>query len=714
MDYQLKKINKSLLTGWVSIIVILLVAYSVEVIKGERTIGYIGIFAVVMLIPILITFYLYNKKKDMENLSYVIIFGYNIMYAFVMFTGSTQMVFSYILPMLSFLILYHKPKLVVITGALAFVINIISFAIQLSTNSITISNSKDVEIRFAVLIVTFVGSYVCARLYDGIHKENTLYNEELNKKNNELQDMAIQTIATIANTIDAKDEYTRGHSKRVSEYSASIAREMGLDNEDVNKIRSIALLHDIGKIGVPDAVLNKPGKLTDDEYELMKQHTVIGAEILKDIGMLPGIDIGAKHHHERYDGKGYPDKLKGDEIPEIARIIAVADAFDAMTSNRVYRKHLDMDRVLDELKKCSGTQFDPKMSGALIKMLEENRLTPISAENNQETDMSDVSKIWSRVIERDEKKFMDKSMYDELTGLYSRNFGEKLIKEAIENTKGTVIVADIDHFRRINGEAGFLLGDIFLRTVASVLDKIENTKILARYGGDEFVLFLPDLVDESSISEIADKLLEEIRQQNSQLNAEAFLTISLGIRICTGVKNVYQDMFLDADRALYMSKQSGGDCYRFYEKQENIEHGYSDKTNVDLIKLRDTIRNPENNSTYISESPEFHRAYDLIKNMLDETDRPIQLILFTLKPNDDINVSLEAQNTVMDYLEKAIARSIKGRDYTFKYSSTQRMIMLLDAGPDGAKAVSGHIMKDFYKSYAEKEINVSYSIIGLM
>jgi len=711
MNYETKRINKTLLISWLSIIIILLSAYSIEVIKGERDIPYIFVFALTMVIPMGLVSIIYFKKPDYINLGYFVVLGYSFMYAFVMFTGATQMVSIYILPLLCFLVLYHRASLVLYAFVITLIINISSLIYQLGQNSITVSNSKEIEIRFAAIIVSFAGGFVSAKVYDGIYKDNEKYTKALASKNNEMQEMAIQTIATIANTIDAKDEYTRGHSKRVSEYSAAIAEAMGMDESSVREIRSIALLHDIGKIGVPDSVLNKPGKLTDDEYELMKQHTVMGSEILKDIGMLPGIDIGAKYHHERYDGKGYPDKLAGEEIPEIARIIAVADAFDAMTSNRVYRKHLDMDHVMEELKRCRGTQFDPKFDDVLIKLVEEKKLVPIVSNMPAEY-ISDVSKIWSRVIEKGEKKFKDKSIYDELTGLYGRRHGEKLIREAIENQTGTLLVLDIDHFRRINGEGGFLLGDIFLRTVASCIDKIDCEKLASRYGGDEFTVFIPNLSDRNTIEKMVEDLRLEIRNQNELLNESVRLTISVGIRLCEGMKNTYQDMFLDADRALYLAKRNGGDCYQFFEKSFEAS-GKSEKESMDLLRLRDTIRNPEKYGKYLEESKEFSRAYDLLKNLLPESNNRIQVILFTTKPNEGKNVSLETQNQVMDYLEKAIARSIKGMDYTFRYSSTQRMIMLADSGEEGARSVSSHIMREFYKLYDKKEINVSYDMIDI-
>jgi energy-coupling factor transport system substrate-specific component len=187
-------------------------------------------------------------------------------------------------------------------------------------------------------------------------------------------EMGNQTILAIARTVDAKDERTSHHSQRVAEYSVLIARELGQSDEECENLRKTALLHDIGKIGIPDSVLNKPGKLTDEEYEIMKSHVVRGAEILKDFTIVEHVWEGALYHHERYDGKGYSKGLAGEEIPLNARIIGLADAFDAMTANRVYRKKLDFSVVLTELEKGRGTQFDPKLVDVLLGLMDTGKI----------------------------------------------------------------------------------------------------------------------------------------------------------------------------------------------------------------------------------------------------------------------------------------------------------------------------------------------------
>jgi len=184
--------------------------------------------------------------------------------------------------------------------------------------------------------------------------------------------LTIQMVKALANTIDAKDSYTNGHSTRVAEYSVMIAKRMGYIGEKLEHLYYAAVLHDIGKIGVPREIINKPSRLTDEEYAMIKSHPVTGSNILKEVTEIPDISIGAKYHHERYDGKGYPDGLSGTDIPEIARIIGVADAYDAMTSKRSYRDTLEQEVVRKEIINGKGTQFDPEIAEVMLELIDED------------------------------------------------------------------------------------------------------------------------------------------------------------------------------------------------------------------------------------------------------------------------------------------------------------------------------------------------------
>ena len=197
-------------------------------------------------------------------------------------------------------------------------------------------------------------------------------NEELKKSNERIEKAYLDMVQTLRYTVEAKDSYTRGHSDRVSEYSVLIGRKLGLQEEQIKTLRIGGLFHDIGKIGIPDSILLKPGRLTDEEYTQIKAHPGIGAHLLGSADIFKDIIPIVKHHHEKYDGTGYPGMLKGEEIPYLARIAAVADTFDAMTSRRSYRGPIDIEHVKDEIKRCEGTQFDPQVAEAFLEILNNN------------------------------------------------------------------------------------------------------------------------------------------------------------------------------------------------------------------------------------------------------------------------------------------------------------------------------------------------------
>lgn len=194
-------------------------------------------------------------------------------------------------------------------------------------------------------------------------------NEELADTYEKLEKAYLDSIQTLRYTVEAKDTYTRGHSDRVSEYSVLIGKKLNLSEADLKTLKVGGLFHDIGKIGIPDSILLKESKLTDDEYSEIKNHPSIGAHILCNAEVFKDIVPIVKHHHERYDGNGDPGKLKGEEIPYMARIAAVADTFDAMTSRRTYRNALDLDVVKAEIERCSGTQFDPEIAKVFLDIL---------------------------------------------------------------------------------------------------------------------------------------------------------------------------------------------------------------------------------------------------------------------------------------------------------------------------------------------------------
>ncbi len=210
--------------------------------------------------------------------------------------------------------------------------------------------------------------YLQTHLEIEVERKTALAEERLASSERLLDEL----ILALAKTVDVKDRYTSGHSERVATYSREIARRAGDNEEAQATIYAVGLLHDIGKIGVPIEIINKTSRLTDGEYEVIKSHTTNGASILKMVSEFPDLSVGARSHHERYDGRGYPDGLKGEEIPRMARIIAVADSYDAMTSRRSYRDALPQAVARSEIVKGRGTQFDPQFADIMLQMIDED------------------------------------------------------------------------------------------------------------------------------------------------------------------------------------------------------------------------------------------------------------------------------------------------------------------------------------------------------
>lgn len=211
---------------------------------------------------------------------------------------------------------------------------------------------------------------------------------KLEKQRQKDREIISQAMMAIAHLVDAKDEYTRDHSLRVALYAAEIARRSGMKEEEITNLKYIALVHDCGKVGVPDSILKKKGTLTPEERDIVKSHTVLGGHILDSFTSIEGIRDGALYHHERFDGTGYPNKLKGKKIPVYARIIGVADAYDAMSSDRCYRPRLPREVVLEELQKNNGSQFDPDYVRHMIDMMEDGTADTIQLLKVEEPDIT--------------------------------------------------------------------------------------------------------------------------------------------------------------------------------------------------------------------------------------------------------------------------------------------------------------------------------------
>ncbi|MDE7341720.1 MAG: diguanylate cyclase [Lachnospiraceae bacterium] len=543
---------------------------------------------------------------------------------------------------------------------------------------------------------------------DGYRKD---LQRRLEEKTREVELVTLQAITTVANTIDAKDDYTKGHSIRVAYYSEALARKIGWSEEEVQNIHYIALLHDIGKIGVPDSVLNKPFKLTNVEFELIKNHTVMGAEILKDIKMFPNVSVGAKFHHERFDGKGYPSGLKGDEIPLVARIIGIVDSYDAMTSNRVYRKRLQDEMVKQELLRGKGTQFDPYLVDQFMELLDEGNLQQNIPEEDMVMPIFNSDKIYGGVTR--EETGLD-SRVDYLTGLLGREQGEKEITESLRNGNGCIMMIDLDNFREMNDKFGHLAGDYVLKEVADLLKEVSRKNIVCRMGGDEFLYYVDGISKQEEAEEKVKMILESFESRKNEIGMLKNISLSIGISLFGVDGGSFGELVRKADKALYHVKQNNDAEQRYLFYQGTSMAKTLEQSKADLERLVGMVENRQTyHGAFQIAYEEFGRVYDFVMHFSQRNNQEMQLILFTLYSSDGSDIRIEQMERAMQCMEQAIIKSLRGVDVGTRYSSSQFLVILLGAERSDIRIVTERIVQNYFKLYGDRDITLSYDIANL-
>ena len=353
-------------------------------------------------------------------------------------------------------ILYEDLRLTVFTT----VISISGTLISVFARALDAEYNRDIGPEAVIALSLPISVMIFARLINRtLHERRNeakaaVASAEKSRAEAEKMAFSFKMLETLAGTIDAKDKYTNGHSMRVAIYATRLAEALGFDEEQISKLRYEALLHDIGKIGVPDSILNKPSRLTDVEFELIKSHTVVGFDILKNMVAVPNAAEVARYHHERYDGKGYPGGISGEKIPVNARIVCIADSFDAMSSDRIYRKALSREKIRAELVNGRGTQFDPEYLDVFLKLFDERKLDAgtgtvfdSGAASEQAYVMEDIENVIRKITEMEEQR---SSLYEfDKFYKYMRNIGLRynrsieVVSIDIENTSADTLV-DVD------------------------------------------------------------------------------------------------------------------------------------------------------------------------------------------------------------------------------------------------------------------------------
>jgi len=542
------------------------------------------------------------------------------------------------------------------------------------------------------------------------NKQKAELEASLQGKAEQVEHITLQSIATIANTIDAKDAYTKGHSGRVAEYSAKLAAKIGWTDAQIQNLKYIALLHDIGKIGVPDSVLNKPSKLTDEEYDIIKSHTVVGGDILKDITIIKDLSAGAKYHHERYDGKGYYHGMKGEEIPLIARIIAIADAYDAMSSKRIYRESLSEEKIREQLVEGRGTQFDPNLLDVFLQMFDDKELElKPNFENHLQIMVDESSKILAQIMANMEEEWKKESQTDYITRLLNRKAGEEKIIEAMKKQPGCLALIDLDNLKTINDTFGHLSGDYAIQAVADVLSNYKEDTIAARAGGDEFLFYIKN-VSRSEVTVLINEIIHSFRVKKERVGEIHMASMSIGLCM-TKQDDAYKDVYKNADKALYYVKQNGKDGYAFFsetaQEPEKAQH-------IDLKRIAESIlRQGRYDGTFGLEYREFTKLCNFINNMAMRYQQKLQLLMVTLEGTSQQAEDTEQCEHAMACLEDAIKITLRNVDVTTRFSREQFLVILTNANISNVEMIMKRIKEEFYKNNTEPKMSLSYDVIDL-
>ncbi len=558
-----------------------------------------------------------------------------------------------------------------------------------------------------MLILLFVN--LLRTIRNIIDIETSRQQQELEKKQKQTEEMSLQMMETLSTTIEAKNEYTCGHSHRVAEYAALIAAELGWSSENIQNLKYAAYLHDIGKIGIPEMLLNKPSQLTDEECDLIRNHTIIGAEILKDVAFAPYIAEVSRSHHERYDGCGYPDGLKGTDIPIHARIITVADSYDAMNSRRIYRNALPPEMIRNEFEKNRGKQFDPQITDIFLKLLDEDHIVLKNTHTQKATVSSEpdntINKFISEVVNTI-KSQEDLKDYDFLTGLPMRNLGERLIAEFMQEHDGCLIFLDMDNLKKINDIHGHTAGDRALKNLGTLLSHYMANGIASRLGGDEFLLFLPDITVET-VSEIMRQLFhhfQSIVEADPEIKDAA---LSAGLCV-TSTSETFADCYSKADKALYDVKQNGKNHFSFYHQIDSFSSD-SSSTAKDLKQVAASLHKSGNYAGALSLNyRDFCRQFEYMHQLVIHSSNRCYLVMVTLENTASYPPQVEEIEQTLSYMEQAIRSTTRCVDVCTRYSSMQYLIMLFQLTEIQIPHVMERIFTQYYALSKKEDFLATY------
>lgn len=594
---------------------------------------------------------------------------------------------------------------------------------------LTVDNNKESELKgFALgaqdfITKPFVSEIMVSRIERILELDELRKNLEnkVKKQTEQLEKVALQVVTTVANVVDNKCEYTIGHSVRVARYSEEIARRLGWEKERISKLHYMALLHDIGKIAVPDYILNKSGELNEEEEEIIKRHPVIGCELLRDLTVFNNIADGARYHHERYDGNGYNEGLKGDKIPIEARIICIADAYDAMNSDRAYRQRYSDKEIREKFLEERTKQFDPKLVDIVLKMMVEgfelNKEDTMSRYDDLDGMLGISGVILQKILTEYAEEIRNEASKDPLTNLWNRQYTEEIVNKYLsdKDNNGVMFMIDMDDFKTINDTYGHIVGDEILIKMADILRECtRQDDIICRIGGDEFIIFLKDIVSRRAITEKAKLIFDKLSAGIRNLRSDTGATISMGIAVSPKDGRDFNTLYNNADKSLYYVKQKGKGEYHFYSDEEEDVLVDIRSTQGDLNYLKNLIDNTENSmGAYMVEYDGFKKIYRFVERYISRINQDAQVVLFTLMDeNGNIPEGNELENAYT-VLRESIQFQLRRGDVFTSFSSSQYIVILMNANEKVGTNVSERVLKKYLQDLRHGNVKLIYDLQGI-
>lgn len=540
--------------------------------------------------------------------------------------------------------------------------------------------------------------------------------KELESRRRQTERISLQTIKTLSVTVETKNVYTNGHSQRVADYSALIAGALGWDDKRINNLRNAAYMHDVGMIGIPDSIVNKPTRLTEEEYAIIQRHTLIGADILKDITLIEHVAEVAHYHHERYDGTGYPEGLSGEEIPIEARIVAVADSYDAMNSKRIYRNALEKEKIIEELESCSGTQFDPVIAELFVRLIREGKVDTalLPAEPIGESKMdhyeSETTKFISDIMSTMQSQ-EDSDSYDFLTGLPVRSKGEILIAQMMQEHDGGLVFVDMDNLKKLNDVYGHKAGDRALKLLGNILKDAGDNSIACRLGGDEFLLFLPDYSKDEIHACVKHIFFEFAKAKEDDVELRC-ADLSAGMSLSTNGAT-FEKCYREADKALYFVKQNGKGNYMFYHDMP-LDRGMSG-TGKDLELVAKALQQSGSYTGALDlDYRAFAKVYEYVNSLGERYRHKCYLVMVTMETFPDRMIYIEHIEEALGCMENAIREKIRKVDVCTRFSSMQYLIILFEAQEDRIANVMDRTFAQYNELYGKDDFIPRYEYIPMM